>query len=71
MSLAWMRSLGTEASAPRSSLRWRIVHVALLATGCGFSRDHDNVAAIRTYKAAGGTDPQEHTMISWTFEEHQ
>jgi ribosomal protein S18 acetylase RimI-like enzyme len=31
--------------------------------------DQDNVAAMRAYKAAGGIDPREHTMISWNFEE--
>jgi ribosomal protein S18 acetylase RimI-like enzyme len=30
--------------------------------------DRDNVAAMRTYTAAGGTDPSEQTMISWTFD---
>ena len=29
--------------------------------------DRDNVAAMRTYQRAGGRDPSEHTMISWTF----
>lgn len=29
--------------------------------------DHDNAAAMRAYQAAGGTDPQQHTMISWSF----
>jgi ribosomal protein S18 acetylase RimI-like enzyme len=31
--------------------------------------DRDNVAAMRAFKAAGGIDPREHTLISWTFEE--
>ena len=31
--------------------------------------DQDNVAAVRAYEAAGGTDPQQHTLISWTFDE--
>jgi len=31
--------------------------------------DRDNVAAMRAYEAAGGTDPREQTMISWSFEE--
>ena len=30
--------------------------------------DQDNVAAVRAYEAAGGTDPQQHTLISWTFD---
>ena len=30
--------------------------------------DEDNTAAMRTYAAAGGTAPQHHTMLSWTFE---
>lgn len=31
--------------------------------------DQDNVAAVRAYEAAGGTDPQQHTLISWIFDE--
>ena len=31
--------------------------------------DRDNIAAMRAYEAAGGRDPREQTMISWTFEE--
>ena len=30
--------------------------------------DENNPAALRTYAAAGGTDPQQHTMLSWTFD---
>jgi ribosomal protein S18 acetylase RimI-like enzyme len=33
--------------------------------------DRDNIAALRAYEAAGGTDPREQTMISWTFEERR
>jgi len=29
--------------------------------------DEANAAAMRTYAAAGGTDPQKQTMLSWTF----
>jgi ribosomal protein S18 acetylase RimI-like enzyme len=29
--------------------------------------DEDNAAAIRCYAAGGGSDPQGHTMLSWTF----
>lgn len=29
--------------------------------------DEDNAAALHTYAAAGGTDPQKQTMLSWTF----
>jgi ribosomal protein S18 acetylase RimI-like enzyme len=29
--------------------------------------DEDNVAAMHTYTAAGGTDPQQHAMLTWTF----
>jgi len=29
--------------------------------------DEDNAAAMHTYAAAGGTDPQKQTMLSWTF----
>ena len=31
--------------------------------------EQDNVAAMRAYQAAGGTDPQVNTMLTWTFEE--
>jgi ribosomal protein S18 acetylase RimI-like enzyme len=30
--------------------------------------DDDNVAAVRAYTAAGGSDPQLTTMISWQFD---
>jgi ribosomal protein S18 acetylase RimI-like enzyme len=30
--------------------------------------DEDNSAAMRTYAAAGGTDPQKQTMLSWIFD---
>ena len=29
--------------------------------------DEDNSAALRTYAAAGGIDPQQQTMLTWTF----
>ncbi len=29
--------------------------------------DEDNAAAMHTYTAAGGTDPQQQTMLTWTF----
>jgi ribosomal protein S18 acetylase RimI-like enzyme len=29
--------------------------------------DEHNAAAMRTYIAAGGTDAQQHTMLSWNF----
>lgn len=29
--------------------------------------EEDNAAAMHTYAAAGGTDPQRQTMLSWTF----
>lgn len=32
--------------------------------------EQDNVAAMRAYQAAGGVDPQQHTMLSWTFAEN-
>ena len=41
------------------------------ATGCygmWVLTDEDNSAAMRTYAAAGGADPQKQTMLSWTFE---
>lgn len=30
--------------------------------------DRDNIAAMRTYTRAGGTDPAETTMLTWTFD---
>jgi ribosomal protein S18 acetylase RimI-like enzyme len=29
--------------------------------------DENNAAAMRSYSAAGGTDAQQHTMLSWNF----
>jgi ribosomal protein S18 acetylase RimI-like enzyme len=30
--------------------------------------DHDNAAALATYRAAGGEAPTTHAMITWTFD---
>jgi ribosomal protein S18 acetylase RimI-like enzyme len=71
----FLYELGVDESA-----RGRGVGTALVAAladrartagcyGMWVLTDQDNVAAVRTYEAAGGTDPREQTMISWTFEE--
>jgi ribosomal protein S18 acetylase RimI-like enzyme len=40
------------------------------STGCygmWVLTDRDNVAAMHAYEGAGGSEPSDHTMLSWTF----
>ena len=69
----FLYELGVDESA-----RNRGIGTALVAALVGRARangcygmwvltDRDNVAALRAYSAAGGIDPEEHTMVTWTF----
>jgi len=57
---------GTKASVKRSSLPWQISRTSG-CYGMWVLTDEDNAAAMHTYAAAGATDPQKQTMLSWTF----
>lgn len=70
----FLYELGVDAGVRRKGIGTALVAAlaerarALGCYGMWVLTDAENVAAMRAYEAAGGTDPQEQTMLSWTFD---
>ncbi len=67
--------LGVDESARNRGVGTALVTAladAARARGCfgmWVLTERDNVAAVRTYRRAGGAEPTDHVMIDWTFED--
>ncbi len=71
----FLYELGVDESARNRGVGTALVTAladAARARGCfgmWVLTERDNVAAVRTYRRAGGAEPTDHVMIDWTFED--